>query len=68
MKRKLPVSVYHSFEEADAALLRDALAMKPKERVDAVNLIRRRVYQLQGIAADNKVERCITYAKRNMMR
>lgn len=64
-KRKLPIKIFHSFEEADAQSLNDFLAMKPEERVLMVNVIRRRIYKLKNIEANNMVIRRISYAKRS---
>ncbi|OGS18229.1 MAG: hypothetical protein A2219_05735 [Elusimicrobia bacterium RIFOXYA2_FULL_50_26] len=62
--KKIPIKFYSSYEDADEDSLKDALAMKPKDRVAAVNVIRRRVFALKGIKADNRVKRVISYAKR----
>jgi hypothetical protein len=62
--KKMQISYYNSFEEADKASLEACLAMRPEERVEAVNIIRRRVFALKGIKADNKVKKVISYGKR----
>ena len=63
--RKLPIQKFHSFEEASECQLKDALAMDPNDRVTAVDVIRRRLYLVKGIKADNVVVRHhITFGKR----
>ncbi len=63
--KKVPTEIFHSFEEADKRQLDGALAMKPADRVDAVDIIRRRVYMIKGVKADNIVARkFISYEKR----
>jgi len=61
---KICIKVYHSYEEANEAALNDSLLMTPVQRVAAVNIIRRRIFALKGIQADNKVIRTISYGKR----
>ena len=62
--KKVPIQIFHSFHEADKQQLDEALAMKPSDRVAAVDVIRRRVYMTKGIKADNIVVRHISYDKR----
>ncbi|MCB4791633.1 MAG: hypothetical protein LHV68_07070 [Elusimicrobia bacterium] len=61
---KMQIKFYHSYKEADADMLKDSLLMKPEERVAAMNAIRKRVYALKGIKADNEVIKTISYGKR----
>jgi len=63
--RKLQIKVYRSYEKADKDMLRDSLLMTPEERVAAVNVIRRKVFGLKGIVANNRVNRIISYGKRS---
>jgi len=46
-------------------MFRDSLLMTPEERVAAVNVIRRKVFGLKGIVANNRVNRIISYGKRS---
>lgn len=62
--RKVRIKIYHSWEEADRDDLRESLQMKPEDRVAAVNEIRRKVFRLKGIIADNHVKKIISYDKR----
>jgi len=62
--KKFNIKIYHSYAEADRDILKDSMEMSPEERVDTVNVIRRRVFKLKGIDADNRVKRVISYAKR----
>lgn len=63
--RKVPVRIFHSYEESNEQQFIDACAMKPADRVAAVDAIRRKLYLVKGIKADNVVIRShITCAKR----
>ena len=62
--RNIQIKVYHSYEEADKDMFRDSLSMTPEERVAAVNVIRRKVFGLKGIEANNRVKRIVSYGKR----
>jgi hypothetical protein len=55
--RKLKIKIFSSFEEADKAYLEETLAMTPEQRIAATNEIRRRLFAIKGIKADNKVDR-----------
>ena len=63
-KRNVIVKYFNSYEEADADSLREAFEMTPEARINAVNTIRRSVYALKGLIADNKVKHVIAYDKR----
>jgi len=62
--KKFNIKIYHSYAEADRDILADSLKMSPAQRVNAVNIVRRRVFKLKGINADNRVKKVISYAKR----
>ncbi|OGS27300.1 MAG: hypothetical protein A2297_00445 [Elusimicrobia bacterium RIFOXYB2_FULL_48_7] len=62
--RKVTVKYFSSFEEADKASLEESLAMTPGQRINALNMIRRRIFALKGIKADNSVKKVISYGKR----
>ena len=63
--RKITIRYFNSYEEANEQQLEDTLAMKPEDRVAAVDEIRRNIYLVKGIKADNIVDRKhITYEKR----
>ena len=44
---------------------KENIILTPEERIEAVNIIRRRVYALKGEVADNRVIRVISYDKRD---
>lgn len=63
--RKPPIQIFHSHREANEQQLRETLAMRPRDRVAAVDEIRKRLYLTKDIKADNIVIRGhITFAKR----
>jgi hypothetical protein len=63
--KKPPIQIFHSYEEANEQQFKEALAMKPGDRVAAVDEIRKRLYLVKGINADNIVVRKhMTFAKR----
>ena len=62
--KSIPLKAYHSYEEADQAAQNDCLALKPVKRLGAVNTLRRRLFAMKGIKADNKVRRILTFGKR----
>jgi hypothetical protein len=63
--RRFKLQVFHSFEESENKRFDDILNMKPCDRVAAVDEIRKRLFLIKGIKADNVVERKhITFTKR----
>lgn len=64
MRDNFKIKFYNSYEEADNDTLKDVFAMIPEDRVAAVNVIRRRIYAIKGIKADNIVKKVISYGKR----
>ena len=64
MRNKMPIKYFQSYEEADMSLLNQSLKMKPEERVEAVNIIRRKVFSLKGIRADNRVKKILFFGAR----
>jgi len=63
--KKTPLQIFHSYEEANEQQFKEALAMNPNDRLMAVDEIRKRLYMIKGIKADNVVDRKhITYGKR----
>jgi hypothetical protein len=63
--KKISLKIFHSYEEANEDSLNESLAMKPEQRIAAVNEIRRSVFGFKGIKADNRVKKKIfTYEKR----
>ena len=63
--RKITIKYFNSYEEANEQQLNDTLAMKPEDRVLAVDEIRKNIYLVKGIKADNIVDRKhITYGTR----
>jgi len=64
MNRKVRIKYFSSYKEADNDMLREYFAMPPSEKVAIVNAIRRKIFALKGIKADNSVKRVISCAKR----
>ncbi|OGS32462.1 MAG: hypothetical protein A2474_07805 [Elusimicrobia bacterium RIFOXYC2_FULL_34_12] len=62
--KNIHIKLYHSYQEADKDSINETLKMKPEERIAAVNIIRRKIFNLKGINADNKVKKVISYGKR----
>ncbi len=62
---KIQIKFYSSYEEADRDILNSSLLMTSEERVSAVNSIRKKVFALKGINADNTVIRIISRGKRS---
>lgn len=62
--RKVQIKYFNSYEEADKDMLNEYFDMHPEDKVACVNEIRRRIFALKGIKADNRVKKVISYGKR----
>jgi len=62
--RKVHIKYFHSYEEADNDMLNEYLSMPPKSKVAAVNEIRRKIFSLKGVNANNRVQRVISFGRR----
>lgn len=63
--RKVTIKMFNSYEEADEDMVNEYLSMPPSDKISIVNEIRRKIFGLKGIKADNIVKRnIITYGKR----
>ncbi|HBU70404.1 MAG TPA: hypothetical protein DEE98_08515 [Elusimicrobia bacterium] len=62
--RKAQIRYYNSYEAADKDMFNEDLSRPGKEKVAAVNEIRRKIFRLKGLAADNIVKKVISFDKR----